>query len=195
MQLIRLSETTAGLIEIPFTSVSSTNLQTRLTSGTLANAGITCYIKKGGIGAAVLGTGTFTTVDDTNAPGVRGYKPSSGELPAGISTLIFTGTGMEPREVTVMAVYVDPFRPAYYGTCVTGTLNTSVFTNNRPETTVNAWKNALVEFLTGVNAGYVTRIASSTGNGTVSTFNVDTTNGYTLPATPSNGDLFRIIAD
>lgn len=114
MQIIKLGETTAAQIEIPFTTVSISNLQTRLTGAQLPNSSITVYIKKGGVGSAVAGgAGTFTTVDDTNAAGVRGYRPSTGELVQGISTFIFTGTNggntMEPREVPVMVINDDPY--------------------------------------------------------------------------------------
>lgn len=192
MQLIRLSETTAGLIEVPFTSVLSSSLTSRISGATLPNSGITCYIKKGGVGAAVLGTGTFTTVDDTHALGVRGYQPASGELPLGVSTLIFTGTNMEPREVPVMVVNDDPYRPVYYGALVAGTLTTAAFSTNRTEATTDAWKDALIEFLSGPNVGSVKPVGAY--NGTTKVFTLATTPvAYTLPATPTVGDVFRIV--
>ena len=188
MQIIRLSETTAALIEIPFTSVSSANLQTRLKSTDLANSGITVKIKKGGVGTAVSGgSGTFTACDDTNAPGVRGYQPASSELVVGISTFVFTGSGMEPREVPVMVVNDDPFRPDYYGTAVTGTLTTSTFTSDRTETDDNHWKDGYVEFLSGANAGCVKKISGYTGSTKLFTL------ASALPQAPSNTDKFRII--
>ena len=193
MQLIRYSETTAGLIEIQFTTVDKNNLQTRLSGATLPNANLTCYIKKGGVGTAVLGTGTFTATDDTNAVGVRGYKPATAELPLGISTLVFKDTGglMEPREVPVMIVNDDPYAPAYYGALVSGTLTTTVVTTNLTQTTTDAWKDALIEFLTGPNAGAVKSIGGFTGTGSVGT--VTLKSGYALPTTPTAGDKFRII--
>lgn len=193
MQLIRISETTAGLIEVPFTTVSITNMQTRLNGATLPNTNLRCYIKQGGTGSAVLGTGTFTTVDDTNAPGMRGYKPAAGEIIAGIQTLRFYDTGglMEPREVAVMGCYEDPYRPVYYGVVVAGTLLTTAVSTNRTETTANAFSNALVEFITGPNAGSVMPAGAFAGTGSVGTFTWKT--GYTTPATPTAGDVFRVV--
>ena len=195
MQIIRLNETTAALIEIPFTTVSITNLQTRLSGTTLPNANLLCYIKKAGVGVAVAGTGTFVTVDDTNAVGIRGYQPSVADLALGVATYRFYDTGalMEPREVPVMVVPSDPYKPAYYGACVTGTLTATVFTTDRTETTTDAWKNCFVEFLSGPDVGAVAKIGGFTGTGTVGTFTL--ASGYTLPATPTAGDKFRLIVD
>ncbi len=110
MQIIKLAETTAALIEIPFTTVLATNLQSRILAATLANSSITVKIKQANVTTAVTGgAGTFTACDDTGAPGVRGYKPSSGELALGVSTFIFTGANMEPREVPVMVVADSPY--------------------------------------------------------------------------------------
>jgi hypothetical protein len=115
MQIIKLTETTAAQIEVPFTSVLASNLQSRILGSTLANTSISVYAKRGGTGAAVALTSdgtTWTATDDTNAPGVRGYKPKTAELVAGFQTLVFTGTNMEPREVPLMVVTADPFDPA-----------------------------------------------------------------------------------
>jgi len=192
MQRIRLGETTAALIEIQFTSVLASNLQSRILGSTLANSGITVKIKKGGVGAAVSGgAGSFTTVDDTNAPGVRGYCPAVAELVLGVNTFVFTGTNMEPREVPVMVIPEDPYEPAYFGAVVSGTLTTSAFTTNRTETTPNAWANCLIEWLTGPNVGNVTKVGAFTGNGTVGTFTLAA--GLTLPAAPTVGNVFRIV--
>jgi hypothetical protein len=112
MQIIKLTETTAAQIEVPFTSVLASNLQSRILGSTLANTSISVYAKRGGTGAAVALTSdgtTWTATDDTNAPGVRGYKPKAAELVAGFQTLVFTGTNMEPREVPIMVVTADPF--------------------------------------------------------------------------------------
>lgn len=195
MQTIRLGETSGALIEIPFTTVSITNLQTRLTSASVPNTNLRCYIKQANVGAAVLGTGTFVTVDDTNAPGIRGYQPSSADLVTGVSTFRFYDTGalMEPREVPVLVTPADPYHPAYYGACVTGTLTTTSFTTNRTETTTNSFAGALIEFLTGPNTGSVAKIGGFSGTGAVGTFTLAA--GYVLPATPTNGDKFRIIVD
>lgn len=193
MQPIRIDETNAALIEVQFTTVSSANLQQRLKSTDLANTSITAYIKRAGVAAAVAGTGTFTACDDTNAAGARGYAPSAADRVAGPALLIFKDAGgvMEPREVPVMFVNADPYAPAYYGSVVAGSLTTNVFTTNLTQTTTDAVKDALIEFLSGPNAGAVKPIGGFTGTGTVGT--VTLKSGYTLPATPTAGDKFRII--
>jgi len=190
MQIIRLNETTAALIEIPFTSVLATNLQSRILGSTLANSGISVWIKKGGTQAAVAGgAGAFTATDDTNAPGVRGYRPAVAELVLGVSTFVFTGTNMEPREVPVMVVNDDPYRPDYYGTATTGTLTLTSFTTDRTEATSDHWKDSIVEFLTGANAGVVKKIGSYNGT----TKAITLASGLALPNVPTNGDKFRLI--
>lgn len=109
MQLIKFGETVAAKSEIQFTSVQSANLQNRITGGTLANGSITVKIKRAGVATVVSGTGSFTTTDDTGAPGVRGYVPSVGDQSLGVCAFVFTGAAMEPREVPVMFVAFDPF--------------------------------------------------------------------------------------
>lgn len=189
MQHIRLGETTAALIGIQFTTVLTANLTSRVNGATLANAGITVKIKKGGVGAAVAGgAGSFTAVDDTNAPGVREYIPSSSELVLGVSTFIFTAAGgVEPREIPVMVTPEDPYRPVTFGTAVTGTLTTGAFSTSQTETTTDAWKDALIEFLSGPNIGSVRKITGYNGSTKVITVN------DALPATPTNGDKYRLI--
>lgn len=187
MQHIRIGESINALIEIPFTTVLAANLQSRILGSTLANASIVVKIKQGGVTTAVTGTGTFTPVDDTNAPGVRGYRPAAGDLVAGISTFIFTGTNMEPREVPVMITAEDPYRPCYFGTAITGVLSTVSFSSDRVETTQDAWRNCMIEFLTGPNAGNVEKVSGYNGSTKVFTL------AAALPATPTNGDKFRII--
>ena len=98
---------------------------------------------------------------------------------------------MEPREIPIMVVYDDPYRPVYYGALVSGTLTTAAVSTDRPETTTDAWKDCLLEFLTGPNTGAVKPIGGFSGNGSVGTFTFKT--GYTLPATPTVGNKFRII--
>lgn len=194
MQEIRLTEDTPALIEVPFTSVLDSDLQSRILAATLANTAISVYSKRAGIANAVALTSdgtTWTACDDTNAPGVRGYLPKADELVLGVQTLIFTGTNMEPREVPINVTRVGAHDPGYYGLVVAGTLTTSAFTTDREETTVDAWKDALIEFQTGPCAGSVKPIGRYTGNGSVGTFTLKT--GYTLPAAPTEGDLFRII--
>ena len=193
MQRIKFDETNTALTEVQFTSVSVSNLQTRLNSTTLPNANITCYIKRAGVTTAVLGTGTFASTDDTNALGVRGYRPSTNDRVVGFATLIFQDSGglMEPREIPVEFVNDDPFAPAYYGALVSGTLTTTAFTTNLTQTTTDAWKDALIEFLSGPNAGSPKPIGGFTGTGSVGT--VTLKSGYSLPATPTAGDKFRII--
>lgn len=191
MQRIRLDDTTSALCEIPFTTVSNANLQTRLDGTALPNANITVKVKQGNVGTAVSGAGSFVTVDNTNAPGVRGYRPSAGERVLGICTFVFTGTNggntMEPREVPVMFTADDPYGPAYFGAVVTGTLTTTAVSLDRTETTTDAWKDALIEFRSGPNAGSVRKITAYNGTTKVVTLN------DALPATPTNGDKYKLI--
>jgi hypothetical protein len=190
MQHIRLGETAAAQIEIPFTSVLASNLQSRILAATLANASIVVYVKKGNVGTAVLGAGAFATCDDTHAPGVRGYQPLSSELVTGISTFIFTGTNMEPREVPVMVTPADPYLPEYRGAVIAGTLTTSAFSTDLSPTDTDHWKNAFLEWLTGNNAGSCTKIGGSSGAaGKVVTL----ASGFVLANAPVAGDKFRIV--
>lgn len=193
MQRIRIGELTSGvasLIEIPFTSVLASNLQTRISGATLANASIVVKIKQGGVATAVTGTGTFTATDDTNANGVRGYRPVAADVIVGINTFVFTGTNMEPREVVVMVQNEDAYAPAFYGAVIAGTLTTTSFTTNLPSPPNQG--DALVEFLTGANAGCVKPIGTATfAAGPITTITLKT--GYTLPNVPSAADKFRII--
>lgn len=186
MQIIRLNETTAALIEIPFTSVQAANLQNRIT-GALA---ITCKIKRAGVAGAVAGAGTYTAVDDANAPGVRGYVPAVADLVLGINTFVFTAAAMEPREVPVMVVAEDPFAPSIYGTAITGTLTATQFSTSLNPGLANLYKDCLVEFLTGSLAGQVKPILASTV-GPNSILTIDPT--YALAGAPANNDRIRII--
>lgn len=194
MQRIRLGELTSGssaLIEIPFTSVLGTNLQHRMISTDIANSAIAVKVKQAGVTTAATGAGSFTAVDDTNAPGVRGYRPVAADVVLGINTFVFTGTNMEPREVPVMVVNEDPFRPAYYGAVIAGTLTTTLFSTGLSNLDANHWQDALVEFLTGPNAGSVKPIGAYTSSGGV----IGLKSGYTLPNLPTVGDKFRIVTN
>lgn len=190
MQITRLSEVLAGLIEVQFTSVLASNLQSRISAATLANASITVYSKRANTATAThLTGGAWATCDDTNAPGVRGYQPAAADLVLGIQTLIFTGTNMEPREVPIMVVNEDPYKPAYYGAAVAGTLTISAFTSDRTEATTDAFKNALIEFLEGPAVGSPQPVGAY--DGATKKFTLKT--GYTFPAAPVAGNKFRII--
>jgi hypothetical protein len=191
-QPIRLSEIQAGLIEVQFTSVLASNLQSRISAATLANTAITVYSKRGGVGPAVALTSdgtTWTAADDTHALGVRGYVPKASEIVLGVQTLIFTGTNMEQREVPIMVVNEDPYKPAYYGAAVAGTLMTSAFTSDRTEATTDSFKNALIEFLEGPAVGSPQPVGAY--DGAAKKFTLKT--GYTFPAAPVAGNKFRII--
>lgn len=194
MQIVRLGETTAALIEIPFTTVLASNLQSRILGSTLANGSITVKIKQAGVTTAVSGgAGTFTAVDDTNAPGVRGYRPASSELATGVQTFIFTGTNMEPREIPVMVIPDDPYHSAKFGTAVTGTLNATSFSTSLTEATNDYWKDALLRFTSGNLAGQVKKIGAY--NGTTKVITLATVAGVQLTFTgaPANGDTFELI--
>lgn len=190
MQRMRLSETDNTLIEIPFTTVLASNLQSRILAAALANASIVVKVKQPGVTTAVSGAGSFVTCDDTNAPGVRGYRPSTGERALGVCTFVFTGTNMEPREVPVMIIPDDPYANAIFGSVIAGTLTTAAFSTDLTPTNTDQYKDCWVEFLSGVNAGAVKKIGNiSTAAGKVITL----ASGYTLPAAPSAADKFRIV--
>lgn len=114
MQILRLGETTAALIEIPFTTVSQANLQIRLNGTQLPNSSITVYSKRANVSAAVHCTqGAFVAVDDSNSVGVRGYQPASSEFVLGIQTFVFNGSNggnvMEQREWPIMVIPDDMY--------------------------------------------------------------------------------------
>ncbi len=194
MLTIRMTETAAALIEIPFTTVLASNLQTRVLGATLANASIVVKIKQGGVTTVVAGgAGTFTPVDDTGAPGVRGYRPTVGERSLGVSTFVFTGTGIEPREVTVRFVNEDPYRVSYFGVVGAGTSTTSMIFVDRTEVTTDQFKDDYITFHTGACKGATKRIGSFTP-GSPATVGLATSSPIQLlPAAPSPGDIYEIL--
>jgi hypothetical protein len=186
MQIIRAGDTTSTNIEIQFTSVQTANVQNRILSTTLANTSITVWIKKAGTSSAVAGTGTWTACDDTNAPGVRGYKPSAADLTLGNATYVFTGTAMEPREIPVQVVGVDPFRAGYYGV-LTGSPTTQIVRLDRSEATTGYWVDAMIRFTSGVCVGQVKKISAYNGA------TKDATLSTALSASPSAGDGYELV--
>lgn len=184
MQEIRVGETAAAKIAIQFTSVSSSAVQTRLT-GALS---ITVKIKRPGVADAVTGTGTFTGVDDGDAPGVREYIPAADEIVAGPQVFVFTATGMEPREIPIRGVYYDPYQVEYFA-AVSGTgMTLASFGTTLTSAVTNFYKDHWIEWLTGPNVGCGPK---KIGSSTASTLTL--INGHTLPVTPVAGNQFRLI--
>lgn len=90
---------------IPFTSVSSVSLQTRLSS---ALSFTTRIIKANQTSTA--GTGTYDQPDSLNAPGCRRYIPSAADMNVtGPAIVRISATTMEPREIPIMVVPFDPY--------------------------------------------------------------------------------------
>lgn len=188
MQRISVTETNNALIEIPFTTVLASNLQSRILGSTLANGSITVKVKQPGVTTVVSGAGTFTAVDDTGAPGVRGYRPSVGERALGVCTFVFTGTNMEPREVPVIFVSEDPYLTITFGSVIAGTLTTLAFSTDLVPTDTDHWKDCFIKFTTGNNAGVAKKIAGSSGSaGKIVTLS------SALPNAPVATDKFRIV--
>lgn len=125
MKLIKLSESTAARKKIAFTTVSISNLQTRLDPDTLTFT--TRVIKPDGTSAS--GGGSITHPDDTNALGVCYYECGSGDIDTlGECVLRVSGTGstnMEPREIPYDVVAWDPYTDIA-ATVLAGQLETGV---------------------------------------------------------------------
>lgn len=186
MQKIRVGETLSSKTAIHFTSVSSTNVQTRLT-GALT---IACKIKRAGMTTAATGVGTFTAVDDVGAPGVREYVPGANDVSMGPQVFVFTATGMEPREVPILGVYEDPYPGTVFGKVIAGTLSLSAFTTNLAATETNRYQHMWIRWITGASINTVRRIGASNG-GVGRLVTLDT--GHTLPALPVVDDEFEIL--
>lgn len=106
MQPIQLSSVDAAESAVHWTSVSDADLQVRLTG---AITGLACRVVRPDATTAV-GTGTFVEPNSTLAPGVRVYRPSAADLAqVGANVLVFSGTGMETREVPIIIVPGDPY--------------------------------------------------------------------------------------
>lgn len=104
MQVIFRGESTASLVAVPFTSVDSTNLQTRLSSSLT----FTTRIIKADQTSSV-GSGNYDQPDSANAPGCRRYRPSVSDTSvSGPAIIRVSATGMETREI---AVLVLPYAP------------------------------------------------------------------------------------
>jgi hypothetical protein len=145
------------------------------------------YLTKNNGSNTLLVSPTITQIDATNAKGAFRLDLTAGNIDTpGNGLLIITNTGgtknMIRREIWFQ---VDP---AFFATAQTGTLTTSAFTSDRTEAT-DFWKSSMLEGLTGANAGVGgKKIDAFTTTGGIFTL----ATGITLPATPVNGDIFRI---
>lgn len=103
---IKKSESTAARRSVPFTAVSSSNLQTRLDASALT---FTVRILKAD-GTSSVGGGTVSQPDATNATGCCFYVGAAADFDAVGETIIrISATGMEPREISVTVVDFDPY--------------------------------------------------------------------------------------
>lgn len=103
---IQSGETVAARRSVPFTAVSSSNLQTRLDASLLV---FTVRIIKAD-GTSAAGAGSVVQPDGTNAQGCCFYICGSGDVDTAGETIIrISATGMEPREMSVTVVNFDPY--------------------------------------------------------------------------------------
>lgn len=190
---IRLGETNNNLRIVHVKTVAFANLTTPMLGTDIPNANITVYNNRPtNLQNAVQCTnGSFVATDDTSAKGCRKYIVSDLDLLLGPNLLIFNGANgdnlMYQFEKEIEAVYDDQFAPAYFGLLTSATLTTTAFSTDRTETVASYWLDALVEFLTGPNTGVVRKITGY--NGTTKVISV----GDPLPATPTNGNAYRLI--
>jgi len=179
MQRIKLSTPK----QIPFTAVSSANLQLRLQVSVLSLAAR--VVKYGG--TTVAGGGTFSARDESNQYGQADYLPLAAELnTTGPTRFIFSASGMEPREVVVDVVPFDPYRIVTSASAIAGTLNATSFSTDLTETTTDHWKDAFVRFTSGVLIGQTKLVTAYNG-----TTRVLTTDAFT--GAPSAADTFEMI--
>lgn len=109
MQLIKQSEATSARKRIPFTAVSSSDVQTRLDASALT---FTVRVLKAD-GTAVAGAGTVTQPDASNAAGACFYTPDAADIDVvGPAIVRISATGMEPRELAFQVVAFDPYDAA-----------------------------------------------------------------------------------
>lgn len=109
MQLIKQSESTAAKKRIPFTAVSSSDVQTRLDASGLT---FTVRVLKAD-GTSVAGAGTVSQPDSSNALGACFYTPDEDDMDVvGPAIVRISATGMEPREVAFQVVAFDPYDAA-----------------------------------------------------------------------------------
>lgn len=196
MQRIKLSTPKP----IPFTTVSTANLQTRLDASTLT---FTVRVAKAdGTTAAGAGSGGInagvTQPDVTNMQGCCYYTPGANDVNVlGPLIIRISATGMEPRELAVDVVAHDPYdavrmgltslRPdaQLTGTAVTGTLTATSFSTNLTIAAGQLANEAHCRFTSGTLAGQVQKITGYSGG--VLTF----ATGFS--AAPVNLDAFVIV--
>lgn len=123
MQLIKQSESTSARKKVPFTAVSSTNLQTRVDPDTLT---FTVRVIKAD-GSSVAGAGSITHPDDTNALGVCYYEPHANDVNTlGVAVIRISAAGMETREIPVLVVPWDPYSATSLGLTDLSTSKTNI---------------------------------------------------------------------
>lgn len=190
---IRLGETNNNLRIVHVKTVAFANLTTPMLGTDIPNANITIYNNQPNNtqNAFQCTHGSFVATDDVNGKGCRKYIVNDQDLLLGSNLLIFNGVNggntMYQFEALIEAVYDDQFAPAYFGTLTAGTLTTTAVSTDRTETGVNYWVDALIEFLTGPNAGLPRKVTGYNGTSKVVTW------ADALPATPTVGDHFRFI--
>jgi hypothetical protein len=103
---IQNSETAAAHRSVPFTAVSSSDLQTRLNGSGLT---FTVRIVKAD-GTSAAGGGSVVHPDDTNARGCCFYVGAAADFDVNGETIIrISAATMETREITVTVVGFDPY--------------------------------------------------------------------------------------
>lgn len=100
------------------------------------------------------------------------------------SVIASATVGSVAGKAVVATFMIGP--PVYVGAVIAGAPTTTIFATDRPETTLDYWKDCLLTFVTGSLKGQVKKVSSSSIVGIMTVSSAFT-------AAPSTGDVFVLV--